>query len=86
MRRSESGRWLRERGHGHSRSLGVGTRYPGRLGSSDEVNGQLEELVAADNAQSGIRRKRSALPITETELSVIAALAQIGLISVPVRG
>jgi hypothetical protein len=32
------------------------------------------------------RRKRSALPITDTELNVIAALAQIGLISAPVNG
>jgi len=35
---------------------------------------------------SSNRRSRSALPITETELSVIAALAQIGLISRPRNG
>ncbi len=35
---------------------------------------------------SDTRLSRSALPITETELSVIAALAQMGLISVPVNG
>ena len=32
------------------------------------------------------RRSRSALAITDTELNVIAALAQIGLISMPMNG
>ena len=35
---------------------------------------------------SSTRRNRKALPITDTELSVIAALAQIGLISRPRNG
>jgi len=33
-----------------------------------------------------VRRSRSALPITDTELNVIAALAQIGLIRIPRNG
>ena len=37
-------------------------------------------------SQSGSRRSRSALPITETELNVIAALATIGLRSSPKNG
>ena len=32
------------------------------------------------------RRNRSAFPMTESELSVIAALAQMGLISTPAKG
>ena len=37
-------------------------------------------------AHNSTRRKRSALPITDTELNVIAALAQIGLMSRPMNG
>jgi hypothetical protein len=36
--------------------------------------------------QRGRRLRRSAFAITDTELNVIAALAQIGLIRVPVTG
>ncbi len=38
------------------------------------------------SAQTSARRSRSALPITETELNVIAALASIGLSSQPKTG
>ena len=36
--------------------------------------------------QSWTRRSRSALPMTDTELNVIAALAMIGLSSRPIHG
>ena len=39
-----------------------------------------------ENSEICIAAELSAFPITETELSVIAALAQIGLMSVPVNG
>ena len=40
----------------------------------------------AANGQSCTRRNRNAFRITDTELNVIAALAQIGLISTPIIG
>ena len=42
--------------------------------------------VDSVSCYSSTRRSRSAFTITDTELNVMAALAQIGLISVPVNG
>src|SRR5437764_7594352 len=47
----------------------------------------LQSLTRGDvDRYSCARRRRSALPITDTELNVIAALAQIGLISTDITG
>ena len=50
-----------------------------------------DQSAHSSNAPKGrvhnfTRRRRSALPMTDTELSVIAALAQIGLMSSPSTG
>ena len=38
------------------------------------------------SSYNAIRRRRSALPMTDKELMVIAALAQMGLTSMPATG
>ena len=45
-----------------------------------------ESHQCADAAHSSARLRRNAFAITETELSVIAALAQMGLMSTPISG
>jgi putative membrane protein len=59
-------------------------------GLSEASGVRIRELGATlsdqDGAQSSTRRNRRALPITESELIVIAALAHIGLISIPTTG
>ncbi len=56
-----------------------------RLGGTARYRGAVD-AAASDDAQSGARRRRSALPMTDSELSVMAALAQMGLISRPATG
>lgn len=55
-------------------------------GRACEYQEAAKHLVEYSETHRRVRRNLSALPITETELSVIAALAQIGLMSVPVNG
>src|SRR4051794_29835672 len=45
-----------------------------------------EDFVNSSSGYSRTRRSLKALAMTETELNVIAAPAQIGLMSVPVNG
>ena len=58
-----------------SEGLGLGARFV--------VNLPVAPVAAAVSSQSSSRRRRNALPITETELNVIAALAIIGLRRMP---
>jgi hypothetical protein len=46
----------------------------------------VSHLGLTSGAYSDTLRSRSALPITDTELRVIAALAHTGLISSPTNG
>jgi hypothetical protein len=52
--------------------------------NQEAVHDALSAVYAAGHSDMRLRRK--AFEITDTELSVIAALAQIGLIRVPVNG
>jgi len=56
-----------------------------RRARQDEHHGKGGETRHSDD-HSACRRSRSALPMTETELNVIAALAMIGLSSRPKAG
>jgi hypothetical protein len=64
----------------------------GLLRLSEVPNVPMRKLIARstrntiDKSQSFTRRNRSAFPITESELIVIAALAHIGLMRTPTIG
>ena len=71
----------------------VSTRSPGVIVEADAGSiSRLERVFRGTTAivdlgqRSGTFRSRSAFAITETELNVIAALASIGLRSMPRKG
>jgi hypothetical protein len=68
----------------HQRSREPQIREHGALEDREFGADAIEELPAVPHKCA--RRSRSAFAITDTELSVIAALAQIGEISVPRLG
>ena len=56
-----------------------------RTAAGEQTDEQQDRGRSHDH-QSTTRRSRSALPITDTELSVMAALAHSGLITIPKKG
>lgn len=61
---------------------------PGRKNAEDypEQNSQIDHLVGNNKVHVPLLLKRSALPITETELKLMASAAIIGERSCPVKG
>ena len=51
-----------------------------------EPPGVFRDVLCVRKRYSSARRRRSAFPMTDSELSVIATLAQMGLISRPTTG
>lgn len=66
---------------------GPGARGSGERGPQQrDDDGERDEAGVHVRSHNCTRRRRSALPMTETELSVMAALAQMGLIRTPMKG
>ena len=83
---AEVGRGRRPAGEGRgTRPTGAGTRAtsPTPTASCGKWRGTRTSRTCS---YSGRRRRRSAFAITETELNVMAALAIIGLSSIPKTG
>jgi hypothetical protein len=68
----------------HSSPTGV--VYGSTLRKAYATAGAILFRCAMSQSQSAARRRRSALPITDTELKAMAALAIIGLSSRPKKG
>lgn len=77
-------------GNAYAEQRGVcfSTKSAAKLGTVAQCSGQLRNHALSPTAQrySEARRNRSALPITETELKLIAAAAIIGLSNSPKNG
>ena len=67
------------------RQCGKDEQYHGS-GRMSPAHGASIPRVFAPESHSDARRRRNALPMTETELNVIAALAIIGLSNTPSTG
>src|SRR2546422_519343 len=72
-------------GEGRRAAVGGGAGRGGDPGRRRRASLRME-TPSAGTRQRAIRRSRKALPMTETELNVIAALAIIGLSRIPNHG